>query len=98
MKFTKATKFGKKLRIHMALAIVCIVLSLFGETLGVVTMFVGLVCSDRFCVIAGLFAILCNVWWYICANRYYNNTKTAEFYYNQHMVAIGRYNEKDIAN
>lgn len=85
MKFTKATGFGKKLRIHMALAIACIMLSLFGETLGVVTTVIGLVCSDRFCFRAGLFAILGNVWWYVWAIKYYDDTKNITYRYNQRM-------------
>lgn len=85
MKNTKVKDFGKKLRMHIVFAIVCVVLSLFGETLGVVTMFIGLVCSDRYCIIAGFFAILCNVYWYICAKQHYENTKNIEYWYNQRM-------------
>lgn len=79
MKNTKVKDFSKTLRLHMVRAIVCIVLSLFGETLGVITMFVGLACSDRFGVIAGLFAIWANIWWYMCANESYKDAKNTKY-------------------
>ena len=79
MKNTKVKDFSKTLRLHMVRAVVCMVLSLFGETLGVVTMFVGLAFSDRFCIIAGLLAILGNVWWYICANESYKDARDTKY-------------------